>query len=113
MTLTKEQRAAYGPEWPAVSREIRRRAEERCECAGECGWSAHIDGMIQASPLTNRCPAVNGYANPLSGSRTVLTVAHLDHNGHEGVHDPDRLKAMCQGCHLSYDRNHRTEETHP
>jgi hypothetical protein len=34
----------------------------------------------------------------------VLTVAHLDHTP-EHCH-PDNLRAMCQGCHLHYDRDH-------
>lgn len=113
MTLTWKQRAAYGPDWPTITRDIRVRAEERCECTGECDWGPHMLHVNNADRLTERCPAMNGYPSPLTGSVVVLTVAHLDHNGHEGVHDPDRLKAMCQGCHLSYDRNHRTEETHP
>lgn len=46
---------------------------------------------------------------PLSGNpnqkaiRVVLTIAHLDHD--ETNHDVkiDRLRAMCQKCHLTYD----------
>lgn len=34
----------------------------------------------------------------------VLTVAHLDHTPEHC--DPDNLAAMCQGCHLHYDRDH-------
>jgi hypothetical protein len=37
----------------------------------------------------------------------VLTVAHLDHTP-ENVH-PANLRAMCQGCHLRYDRDHHAE----
>lgn len=39
----------------------------------------------------------------LSKIRVILTVAHLDHD--ETNHDvkDDRLKAMCQYCHLNYD----------
>lgn len=104
MTLTREQRAAYGPTWDDVSRSIREdRALGRCECEGECGWTRHPDG-------TGRCLATNGAPSPYTGSRVVLTVAHLDQNGHEGEHQPDRLKAMCQGCHLAYDRHPRSDE---
>lgn len=108
MTLTREQRDAYGPDWPTISRDIRDRSGGRCECVGECGWRKHTD---RADDLDHepRCPAINGQPSPLTGSRVVLTVAHLDHNGHEGEHQPERLKALCQGCHLSYDRRHREE----
>ena len=34
----------------------------------------------------------------------MLTVAHLDHTP-ENCSDPDNLKALCQKCHLNYDRH--------
>lgn len=37
----------------------------------------------------------------MTGSKVVLTVAHLDHTP-ENVTD-DNLKALCQRCHLNYD----------
>jgi 5-methylcytosine-specific restriction endonuclease McrA len=37
------------------------------------------------------------------GNRIVLTVAHLDHQP-ENVRD-DNLRALCQRCHLRYDRH--------
>jgi 5-methylcytosine-specific restriction endonuclease McrA len=124
MTLTKEQREAYGEDWPFISAGVRKRAGDRCECLGECGWSRHqaaidaedrddpasVDDPDKGGPISmedGRCPALNGQPSPFTGSTVVLTVAHLDHNGHEAVHTIDRLKAMCQGCHLAYDRAHR------
>ena len=97
MPLSAEQRAAYGDDWPDVSREVRDRSGGRCECEGECGWVRHP---------ADRCPALNGQPSPFTGSRVGLTVAHLDHN--PGTNDRDRLRAMCQGCHLSYDRRARS-----
>lgn len=83
-------RRNYPDNWEQISERIRNaRARGRCECEGECG--AHED----------RCQAQNGRPNPITGSRVVLTVAHLDHdttNNHEA-----NLKAMCQRCHLTYD----------
>ena len=35
--------------------------------------------------------------------RVVLTIAHLDHDEHNNQIQYDRLKAMCQKCHLAYD----------
>jgi len=48
------------------------------------------------------------YTNNIKQVKVVLTVAHLDHD--EGNHDikDDRLKAMCQYCHLSYDQEEKT-----
>ncbi|MEO5317613.1 hypothetical protein PV761_03330 [Arthrobacter sp. CC3] len=42
-----------------------------------------------------------------TGSNVVLTTAHLDHTP-ENCED-ENLKAMCQGCHLHYDRDHHAE----
>lgn len=39
--------------------------------------------------------------------RIILTVAHLDHDGHLGHHDPQRLAHLCQRCHLALDREER------
>jgi 5-methylcytosine-specific restriction endonuclease McrA len=37
-----------------------------------------------------------------NGSLVVLTIAHLDHGLTN--HDDDNLAALCQRCHLNYDR---------
>lgn len=42
-----------------------------------------------------------------TGSLVVLTVAHLDHTP-EHCEDGN-LAAMCQGCHLHYDREHHAQ----
>jgi len=88
-------RTQYPPDWVRVSREIRARSGGRCECRGVCG--AH----------EGRCPARHGEKHPTTGSRVVLTVAHLcrcrDRN-HRKCGYPTHLAAMCQRCHLSFDR---------
>ena len=91
MPIRPENVDRYPPDWPEISLAIRRdRAGWRCECPGRCGRGhAH------------RCEARNGQPHPQTGSRVVLTVAHLD-----GVPEncaDDNLEAMCQACHLSYD----------
>jgi len=62
-----------------ISRSIRQRAGNCCE----------------------GCGAGNGLAHPITGSKVVLTVAHLDHTPENC--DPSNLKAWCQKCHNSYD----------
>ena len=70
----------YHPKWSLISRLIRfKRANNRCE---ECG-------------------AENYQPHPITGSKVVLTVAHLDHD--KSNNRFSNLKAMCQRCHLSYD----------
>jgi 5-methylcytosine-specific restriction endonuclease McrA len=47
------------------------------------------------------CSAKNYQPHPETGSKVILTVAHLDHDPMNC--DLDNLKALCQKCHLTYD----------
>lgn len=70
MPIRPENRDRYPVDWPAISSWIRFvRAEERCECVGECERGTH-DGRC---PNRHREPAYD------SGSIVFLTTAHLDH----------------------------------
>ena len=42
-------------------------------------------------------------AGEIKKIRVVLTIAHLDHDEENHEVTDDRLKAMCQSCHLCYD----------
>ncbi|MDO3168230.1 hypothetical protein P5V90_14775 [Mycobacteroides abscessus subsp. abscessus] len=98
MPIRPENRDRYPKDWPEISRRIRReRARGRCECVGECGRSTH----------RGRCPNANGARAYGTGSRVVLTVAHLNHTP-EDCRD-ENLRAMCQGCHLHYDAEHHAQ----
>ena len=98
MPIRPENRKRYPADWPDISKHIRYvRARGRCECHGECGRGTHA----------GRCPNIDGLAAYGTGSLVVLTVAHLDHTP-ENCAD-DNLKAMCQGCHLHYDKDHHRE----
>lgn len=104
MPIRPESRDRYPADWPAVSWTIRWiRALGRCECQGECMGTP----MWHSDQRQARCGAVNGQPHPRTGSAVVLTVAHLDHTP-ENCH-PANLRAMCQGCHLRYDREHHAE----
>lgn len=96
--IRPENRDRYPGDWPAVSLAIKDRAGWRCECTGECGRPYDHLGPDE------RC--VNRHGRPAhgTGSNVVLTTAHLDHAPENC--DPANLKAMCQGCHLHYDREH-------
>lgn len=85
----------YPPHWKAISFAIRNREGWRCK------W----------------CGAANGQPHPVTGSRVVLTVAHLGTPHADGrpgdKHDkmdvrPENLAALCQRCHLNYDRDEHT-----
>lgn len=87
----------YPADWPEITSRIKERAEWQCECLGECGRGTH-DG---------RCPNRHGEPAYGTGSRVVLTTAHLNHTP-EDCRD-ENLRAMCQGCHLHYDREHHAQ----
>ncbi len=88
MPIRAERRHLYGPDWKAISLEIREAAGWRC----------------QGTPQFPDCRAAQGEPHPVTGSKVVLTVAHLDH--HETNHDGGNLRALCQRCHLTYDAKH-------
>lgn len=90
MPIRPCQRARYPKDWKVISLEVRERAGWRCE--GSPGFYPD-------------CRAAHAEPHPVTGSKVVLTVAHLDHEP-ENVGEPgDRpnLMAMCQRCHNSYD----------
>ena len=49
----------------------------------------------------------NGQPHPETGSKVVLTIAHLDHDVTNNA--PGNLRAWCQRCHLTYDAPHHVE----
>lgn len=88
MPIRPENRRLYPPDWPAISRAVKRRAAWRC----------------QGSPAYPDCRAPHGQPHPVTGSQVVLTTAHLDHNPANCA--DDNLRAWCQRCHLTYDAPH-------
>ena len=105
----------YPPNWKEISHFVRKvRAEDRCECRGECG-SKHLGGLCDAPNKTMisrniKDPArwvqeveffgrdVGEWAQAI---KIVLTTAHLCHNSK--CDKLEHLRAMCQRC-LRYDR---------
>ena len=43
-------------------------------------------------------------------TKIVLTIAHLDHDKENFDVQDDRLKALCQRCHLVLDKEHHAEK---
>jgi hypothetical protein len=115
MPIRPENKALYPKDWKAISLRIRERSGGRCECIGECGLHGPTDKQIDAvaneDGLTisriRRCEERNGEPAKWARGKIVLTVAHLDHDPTRC--DDDNLKAMCQRCHLRYDREHHAE----
>lgn len=86
-------RSKYPRDWSTrIVPAIRERSGNRCECRGECGRL-----FCNVTP----CAAANGQPHPLTGSKVVLTTAHLDHDTTHN--DLANLRHLCQLCHLSMD----------
>lgn len=101
MPVRPENRDLYPDDWDELSRAVKEDAGWRCECRGECGRPrGHLE-------RDGRCGNEHGQPAYGTGSRVVLTTAHLNH------WPPDvrreNLRAMCQGCHLHYDAPHHAE----
>lgn len=69
--------------------------------------------LARAGNVCEWCGAANHQPHPVTGSPVVLTIAHLDATLPDGrrvskhdksVTDPAALAALCQRCHLAYDR---------
>lgn len=61
--------------------------------------------LERANFQCEKCDAKHGWPHPETGNRVVLTIAHLDHDPDNWDVQDDRLMAMCQKCHLNYDRH--------
>jgi 5-methylcytosine-specific restriction endonuclease McrA len=79
MPIRAENRARYPADWKVIRAAILQRAEHKCEECGVPNYSPH----------------------PITGSRVVLTIAHIDHQPENC--DPANLRAWCQRCHNTYD----------
>lgn len=87
MPVTRETQRLYpggsllSAEWLAIRRRILERAGYACEQPG--------------------CGVANYAPHPVTGSRVVLTIAHVDH---DVQHNSDgNLRAWCQCCHNRHD----------
>ncbi|MFZ1643743.1 MAG: hypothetical protein WAV07_20385 [Candidatus Contendobacter sp.] len=85
MPIKAENQHRYPANWKAIRAAILERAGHRCEF----------------------CHAANHQPHPITGSRVVLTIAHLDHTPEHN--DPANLRALCQRCHLAYDAHHHAK----
>lgn len=91
MPIRPENRARYPKDWKAIRARILERA----------------GNAFEGSPDFPDCRAANYEPHPETGSKVVLTIAHLDHMPEHC--DDDNLRAWCQRCHLWYDRHHHAK----
>lgn len=85
-------RSLYPENWKEISDEIR-----FVRAAGRCEW---IEGG-------KRCEARHLKPHPITGSKVILTTAHLNHVPMDV--ERTNLMAMCQLHHLRYDSKFHAE----
>lgn len=95
MPIKPENRDKYPRDWADIRRAILERADYKCE----------------GSPAFPGCRAEDGYEHPVTGSRVVITIAHMDHGLDD--HSPENLRALCQRCHLRHDQEGRNMDKNP
>lgn len=93
MPIKPENKARYPKDWKAVVERVRERSGDCCE----------------GSPRFPHCRAQNGELHPDTGSKVVLTTAHLDHTPENC--ELANLRHWCQRCHLVYDAKHHAQSS--
>jgi 5-methylcytosine-specific restriction endonuclease McrA len=89
MPIRPENKALYPHDWKERRKAILERAEHCCE-----GTSQNPD-----------CRVPNGSLHPDTGSKVVLTIAHMDRKLTD--HSDGNLRALCQRCHNQWDAKDR------
>jgi 5-methylcytosine-specific restriction endonuclease McrA len=89
MPIRPENRARYPRDWQQIRARILLRA---CNCC-------------EGTPLRPECRAVNHRPHPETGSKVILTIAHMDQQPENN--GEDNLRALCQRCHNEWDAPHR------
>jgi len=107
-------RELYPDDWEAISLRIRERAGQRCEW---CGLENGATGYRDDTGTFHHVPIEWADAYELDGIhlfKIMLTVAHLGAQKPDGSPGDKRdkrdcrdenLAALCQRCHLNYDRD--------
>lgn len=100
MPISKERMKLYpggsihSKEWKTIRSGILSRAGNCCE----------------GTPQFPDCRAENKALHPQTGSKVVLTIAHMDNRLVD--HSDSNLRALCQRCHLAWDhREHIANAT--
>jgi len=115
----------YPPNWKTEIRPaILARAENRCEHCKIANGNIVIRGTFEGKDCYQDMDGTIwsdkervkigedylGEVHPTNSIiRIVLTIAHLDHDTTNNSYD--NLKAMCQKCHLNYDKVHHANNS--
>lgn len=120
MPISLENKSRYPSDWKQIRSKILERAGNKCEICGVANYELiyrgvyrgktcwqDMEGNIFAYPSGEKIGEnyVGSVGNEGKLTFVVLTIAHLDHTPENN--DPANLKALCQKCHLGYDKDLR------
>jgi hypothetical protein len=102
----------YPKDWKEIRKRILKRAKNKCEFCGlkngavvyrarvnrKIEWFKTLKQLRKAVPQIEMFDFYKKYT-----TKVVLTIAHLDHDETNHEVTDDRLRALCQMCHLRYD----------
>jgi 5-methylcytosine-specific restriction endonuclease McrA len=95
----------YPPNWKELRDAVLKRAENKCEFCGvsnyAVGFRNQLGEFFELPFDTGNEVYINN--NKVNVIKIILTIAHLDHDEENHNVKIDRLKALCQRCHLQYD----------
>lgn len=100
----------YPTNWKTEIRpDILKRADDKCEVCGVPNYSIihRENGNWILAPEGHYADAMA--LDGIKFIKIVLTIAHLDHDTTNNAYD--NLKAMCQKCHLNYDKVHHADNS--
>ena len=109
MPIKEENKKLYPKNWKEIRERILERANNRCEF---CGLENNAEGFRMNDGRFIRTAGdevMQRFAHAFNHKifKVVLTIAHLDHNPENN--SPENLRALCQKCHLNYDKEHHAE----
>lgn len=109
----------YPPNWRSeIVPRIRARAGECCEHCGVANAVTVFSLPVEFATGVRRIwladesevTRIGRFAvGPAKRVRVVLTVSHLDHDEYNAEVADDRLAALCQWCHLTYDQDEKAQ----
>lgn len=107
----------YPPNWDELRHTVLLRSKGECENCGLPNYSfvyaiglwIRDNGKYRFRRLWFRDErdAKRECDGPVKKVKVILTIAHLDHDETNRNVTIDRLKALCQLCHLRYDANEK------
>ncbi|ULG90669.1 hypothetical protein FH593_20435 (plasmid) [Leptospira interrogans] len=104
MPIKPENKKLYPSNWKEISLSIRNRAGNKCEWCGVRNkkWVQRTENAVWTKEKDPSNKEEEFELKLLGYSKIVLTVAHLNHDPSD-CRD-ENLRALCQKCHLNYDK---------